>query len=66
MTEELVIREIRIDVAAGRSDSDSQKTSFEVIMPLNSNQLKYQYILFETYNLCCIIQYLCIIQTALL
>ena len=34
MTEELVIREIRIDEAAGRGDSDSRMTSFEVIMPL--------------------------------
>ena len=33
MTEELVIREIRIDEAGGRSDSDSWMTSFEVIMP---------------------------------
>ena len=41
MTEELVIREIGIDDAAGRGDSDLQMTSFEVIMPLNSNQLKY-------------------------
>ena len=31
MTEELVIR---IDEAAGRGDSDSRMTSFEVIMPL--------------------------------
>ena len=34
MTKELVIREIRIDEAAGRGDSDSRMTSFEVIMPL--------------------------------
>ena len=34
MTEELVIREIRIDKAAGRGDSYSRMTSFEVIMPL--------------------------------
>ena len=34
MTEELVIREILIDEAAGRGDSDSRITSFEVIMPL--------------------------------
>ena len=44
-TEELFIREIRIDEAAGRGDSDSRMTSFEVIMRslchLNSNQLKY-------------------------
>ena len=33
MTQELVIREIRIDEAAGRGDSDSRMTSFEVIMP---------------------------------
>ena len=35
MTEELVIREIRIDEAAGRGDSDSRMTRSEVIMPLN-------------------------------
>ena len=34
MTEDLVTREIRIDEAAGRGDSDSWMTSFEVIMPL--------------------------------
>ena len=34
MTEELVIHEIRIDKAAGRGDTDSHMTSFEVIMPL--------------------------------
>ena len=34
MTEELVIREIRIDEAAGRGYSDSRMTSFNVIMPL--------------------------------
>ena len=34
MTEELVIREIRINEAAGRDDSDSRMTRFEVIMPL--------------------------------
>ena len=34
MTEALVIREIRIDEAAGRVDSDSCMTSFEVISPL--------------------------------
>ena len=34
MTKELVIREIRIDEAAGRGDSDSRMTSFEVIVPL--------------------------------
>ena len=33
MTEELVFREIRINEAAGRGDSDSWMTSFEVIMP---------------------------------
>ena len=33
-TEELVIREIRIDEATGRDDSDSRMTSFKVIMPL--------------------------------
>ena len=36
MTKELVLREIRIDEAAGRGDSDSRMMSFEVIMPLNS------------------------------
>ena len=40
MTEELVIREIRIDEAAGRGDSDSQMTSFEVIMPLKLQSTK--------------------------
>ena len=34
MTKELVIREIRIDEAACRGDSDSRMTRFEVIMPL--------------------------------
>ena len=34
MTKELVIHEIRIDEAAGRDNSDSRMTSFEVIMPL--------------------------------
>ena len=34
MTEELFIREIRIDVAVGRGNSDSRMRSFEVIMPL--------------------------------
>ena len=34
MTEQLVIREIRINKAVGRGDSDSWMTSFEVIMPL--------------------------------
>ena len=34
MTEELVIRKIRNDEAAGRGDSDSRMTSFEVIIPL--------------------------------
>ena len=34
MNEELVIREIRIDEAAGRGDSDSRMTRFEVITPL--------------------------------
>ena len=35
MTEELFISEFRIhDEAADRGDSDSQMTSFEVIMPL--------------------------------
>ena len=33
MTEELVIREIRINKAADRGDSDSQMKSFEDIMP---------------------------------
>ena len=34
MTEECVIREIRIDDAAGGGDSDSRMMCFEVIMPL--------------------------------
>ena len=34
MTEEHIIREIRIDEAAGRGDSDSLMTCFKVIMPL--------------------------------
>ena len=34
MTEELIIREMIIDEAAGRGDSDSRMTNFEVIMPL--------------------------------
>ena len=40
MTKELVIREIRINEAAGRSDSDSRMTSFEVIMPLKLQSTK--------------------------
>ena len=40
MIEELVIREIRIDEARGRGDSDSQMTSFEVIMPLKLQSTK--------------------------
>ena len=40
LTEELVIREIRIDEAAGRGDSDSRMTSFEVIMPLKLQSTK--------------------------
>ena len=39
MTDEL--REIRTDKAAGRSDSDSPMTSFEVIMPLKLQSTKY-------------------------
>ena len=34
MTKELVIREIRIDEAAGQGDSGSRMMSFEVIMRL--------------------------------
>ena len=34
MTEELIIREIRIDEAANRGDSDPRMTRFEIIMPL--------------------------------
>ena len=34
MIEELDIRERRIDEAAGQANSDSQMTSFNVIMPL--------------------------------
>ena len=33
-------REIRIDEAAGRGDSDSRMTSFEVIMPLKLQSTK--------------------------
>ena len=40
MTEELVIHEIRIDEAAGRGESDSRMTSFEVIMPLKLQSTK--------------------------
>ena len=40
MTEELVIREIRIDEPAGRGDSDSRMTRFEVIMPLKLQSTK--------------------------
>ena len=40
MTEELVIREIRIDEATGQGDSDSRMTSFEVIMPLKLQSTK--------------------------
>ena len=40
MTEELVIRQIRIDKTAGRCDSDSRMTSFEVIMPLKLQSTK--------------------------
>ena len=40
MTEELFIREIRIDEATGRGDSDSQMTSFDVIMPLKLQSTK--------------------------
>ena len=47
MTEERVIREIRIDEAAGRGDSDSGMTHFEVIMPLVQST-KYWYLVFET------------------
>ena len=41
MTEELVIREIRIEEAAGRGDSDSRMTNLRSLCHLNSNQLKY-------------------------
>ena len=40
MTEELVIRENRINDAAGRGDSNSRMTSFEVIMPLKLQSTK--------------------------
>ena len=40
MTEELFIREIRIDEAASRGDSDSRMTCFEVIMPLKVGECK--------------------------
>ena len=44
MTEELVIREIRIDEAI---DSDSRMTSFKVIMPLKLQSTKIL-----IYNIC--------------
>ena len=59
MTEERVIREIRIDEAAGRGDSESRMTCFEVIMPLKLQSTKIYKIRFALYNLC-------IIPTALL
>ena len=40
MTEELVIRQIRMDEVAGRGDSDSRMMSFEVIMPLKVQATK--------------------------
>ena len=40
MTEERVIREIRIDEAAGRGDSDLRMTCFEVIKPLKLQSTK--------------------------
>ena len=40
MTEELVIREIRINEVACRGDSDSWMMSFEVIMPLKLQSTK--------------------------
>ena len=40
MTKELVIREIRINEGAGRGDSDSPMTCFEVIMPLKLESTK--------------------------
>ena len=40
MTEERVIREIRIAKAAGQGDSDSRMTRFEVIMPLKLQSTK--------------------------
>ena len=40
MTEERVICEIRIDKAAGRGDSDSRMTCFEVIMSLKLQSTK--------------------------
>ena len=43
MTKELVICEIRIDEAAGRDDSDSRITRFEVIMPLKLQSTKILY-----------------------
>ena len=66
MTKELVIRQIRINKAAGRGDSDSRMISFEVIMPLKLQSTKILIIEFETYNLCCNNQYLCIMRTVLL
>ena len=40
MTEELVIRDIRIDEAAGWGDSDSPMTSYEVTVPLKLQSTK--------------------------
>ena len=40
MTEECVIREIRIDEAAGRDDADSRMTRFKVIIPLKFQSTK--------------------------
>ena len=39
-SEELVIREIRIDEVVGKDDSDSWMMSFEVIMPLKLQSTK--------------------------
>ena len=48
MTEELVIREIRIDEAARRGDSDSRMTSFEVIISLKLQSTKI--LIYSTWN----------------
>ena len=51
MTKERVIREIRIDEAAGRGDSDSRVTCFEVInnMPLKLQSTKICVALYNIY-----------------
>ena len=56
MTEELVIREIRMNEAAG--NSDSRMVRFEVIMPLKLQSTRLSiYSICDHINPCCIIQY---------